>query len=112
MASIIFYSVVLLQNFKIGDYMCLKWLMRYGVRKSEGEAVTARHDLRRFARMRASGLSFGAAVATGLGLGHAKSQIIGKPKYNGAALVGDRDAIAGDFREAVRRAKGGETQRD
>jgi hypothetical protein len=26
--------------------------------------------------------------------------------------VGDRDAIAGDFREAVRRAKGGETQRD
>ena len=69
--------------------------------------MTARHDLRRFAKMRASGMSFGTAIALGLGLDHARvASNDAKPKYNGAGLSGDRDAIAGDFRRAIIRAKG------
>jgi hypothetical protein len=61
------------------------------------------HDLRRMARLRAGGLSFGASVALGLGLGHAKS---GRPrgiKYNGDGLDGDRRAIEAVFEAATAR---------
>ena len=88
------------------------WLTRYGSREPVGGDVTARHDLRRFAKMRASGMSFGTAVALGLGLDHARVRLgDAKPKYNGAGLAGDRDAIAGDFRRALTRAKGDDSSR-
>ncbi len=74
--------------------------------------MPARHDLRRFAKMRASGSSFGAAVAMGLGLDHVKPSDAARPKYNGAGLEGDRDAIAGDFRRAIEKAQGIDLKRD
>lgn len=74
--------------------------------------MTARHDLQRFSELRASGLSFGASVAMGLGLGHIKSSTVEKPRYNGLGLAGDRDAIGGDFRRAMANAEGGDRSSD
>jgi hypothetical protein len=73
--------------------------------------MPARHDLQRFAKMRASGFSLGTAVALGLGLDHSRQAREAKPEYNGAGLSGDRDAIAGDFRRAITKARGGDSTR-
>jgi hypothetical protein len=67
--------------------------------------------MKRFARLRAGGLSFGAAFALGLGCSSSRSRRAGKPAYNGAGMAGDREAIATDFRKALDRAKGHDTPR-
>ncbi len=73
--------------------------------------MTVKHDMQRFARLRASGLSFGSAFALGLGLGHIERSSGKAPRYNGAGLVGDKDALASDFRRAIRSAKGDDVTR-
>lgn len=55
------------------------------------------------ARLQAGGVPFGTAVALGLGLGYVMPSNR-PPRYNGAGFQGDRDAIAGDFQAAVRKA--------
>lgn len=90
-------------------YLIKRWLTRYGSQQPTGEHVLARHDLRHFARLRASGMSFGSAVSLGLGLGSVRSESDTRPRYKGAGLDGDRDAIAGDFRRAIRGTTGDDT---
>jgi hypothetical protein len=60
-------------------------------------------DLKRMARLRAGGLSFGAAIAIGLGMDHAKVKAGRRPVYNGAGLAGDRKALESDFNVAIQR---------
>lgn len=64
-------------------------------------AVAIRRDLRRMARLRADGLSFGAAVALGLGLGHVRPRPRDHLQYPGAGPAGDRDAVTSDFESAM-----------
>jgi hypothetical protein len=73
--------------------------------------MTVKHDMQRFARLKASGLSFGSAFAPGRGLDHIKLSSAKAPQYNGAGLAGDKDALAGDFRRAIRSAKGDDVTR-
>jgi hypothetical protein len=62
-----------------------------------------RRGLEHLARLRAEGLSFSAAVALGLGLGHTKTPSRGAIRYNGAGLAGDRKAVEADFAAAFQR---------
>jgi hypothetical protein len=62
-----------------------------------------RRGLERMARLRAEGLSFGAAFALGFGLGHAKTTPRRVIRYNGAGLAGDRNAVEGEFAAEARR---------
>lgn len=64
-----------------------------------------RRDLKRMARLRAEGMSFGAAVVLGLGLGSAKPRRRDHIQYNGAGLAGDQEAIGRDFTIAIDAAK-------
>ncbi len=66
-----------------------------------GSAMAITRDLRRMARLRAGGMSFGSALVVGIGLGHALSRPISPPKYNGKGFAGDHEAIANDFHTAI-----------
>lgn len=72
--------------------------------------MTALSDLKRMARLRATGLSFGSALALGLGLGHVASPN-GRVRYNGAGFKGDREAIGQDFRKAIDKVLSRDTSR-
>jgi hypothetical protein len=67
-------------------------------------------NVTRMARLQAAKLPIGSAIALGLGLGYVKPGTRA-PRYNGAGLSGDRDAIAGDFRAAVRSKMGDAVKR-
>lgn len=62
--------------------------------------MAKRRDLRRMARLRATGMSFRSALALGIGLGHAVRQPTA-PKYNGRGFAGDQEAIGSDFQTAI-----------
>jgi len=72
--------------------------------------VKAISDLKRMARRRATGLSFGSALMIGLGLGRVASSN-SRVRYNGAGFKGDREAIGQDFHRAIDKALSRATSR-
>ena len=49
-------------------------------------------------------MSFGSALALGIGLGHTLPRQPSITKYNGKGFAGDQEAIAEDFNMAVQKA--------
>ena len=68
-----------------------------------GNPVTSLSNLKRMAKLRATGMSFGSALTLGLGLGHVAASN-GRVRYNGAGFKGDREAVGQDFRQAIGKA--------